>query len=323
VKTALRSGVALSFLDEFKVMQGIGYAAYLPRWLPIPQPRHLADGQEGAVSSWGMLTFPATCTASWRTRKGLRPVLSPTRLIPPHPRDARARGLALAAALTPEPGAAQLGRRQPRPRRLEPIVRFLLLVSLTLAISLTESVVAAKPKPGLRRPIESSKQTATNNGAPTPNVETRWYGWQTLIADGCVMALSAADYALIGPEEAGALSLVAALTYWGATPIIHIEHEQGRRSGISVGLRLVLPLAGAISGLALAQNCTFYRCDGVAWGAATGMVSAMAIDAAFLAHEPVGSRELHDGSPARRGTSLRPTFQLLPGYAGLGLWGEL
>lgn len=214
-------------------------------------------------------------------------------------------------------------RRQPRPRRLEPIVRCPLLVSLTLTIGLTESVAAAKPKPGLRRPIESAKQAATSNGEPTPNVATRWYGWQTLIADGCVIGLSAADYAWVGPEEAGPLSLVAALAYWGATPIIHSEHEQAVRGGISVGLRLVLPLAGALGGLALAQNCGFYRCDGVGWGAAAGMVSAMAIDAAFLAHEPVESRELHDDSPVRRGMSLRPTFQLLPGYAGLGLRGEL
>jgi hypothetical protein len=83
------------------------------------------------------------------------------------------------------------------------------------------------------------------------------------------------------------------LGYLLAGPIIHGVHDQGGRVAASLGLRLLLPLAGGFGLAALAEHnssCTpdDIDCDSGAlfaglFGFALGAVSAMVIDAAVIA----------------------------------------
>lgn len=119
--------------------------------------------------------------------------------------------------------------------------------------------------------------------------KTRWYGWQTLLADASTPLLAfAAPEAMLGGYLLGA-------------PIVHAAHERWGAAVLSLGLRVGLPLAGAALGSAGA-NCPHKEYDSswcgfaeVLFGASLGIVAAIAIDAAALSYETVPVR----GVPAK------------------------
>jgi hypothetical protein len=150
---------------------------------------------------------------------------------------------------------------------------------------------------------------------------TYWYGWQTLIADGAVVGLVAGHYLLVPREEPSALTFLAGLTYITASPVIHIAHGQDGRAGIALLLRLVLPTAGVVAGYLIGSklglNCAS-DCPGAEWGAGIGIASAVALDTALLAHEPLRP-------PARReeaAVQLSPSAYRAAGVTGFGIGGS-
>jgi len=133
----------------------------------------------------------------------------------------------------------------------------------------------------------------------TPATETRWYGWQIILADAATVGLSLATKD----------GHVAAVGYVGAAPLVHLAHLQVGRAGISLALRVVAPLAGAALGYGLLSgvDCRQGSLSSpssacTAWGAATaigaisGILAASVIDAALLAREdvPVDARRGRD-----------------------------
>ncbi len=151
----------------------------------------------------------------------------------------------------------------------------------------------------------------------------RWYGWETLVADGVDVAAFLGGVKLSSQRSGGdstgsALAWFGLLGYELAPGFVHFVHRNPGRGFASFGLRLGLPLAGAFIGLALASGCNRSLCEASGGGAGIllGMGGAVAIDAAVLAYE--------DPKPAAgRGPRMMPLASVTPHQAWIGLGGEL
>jgi hypothetical protein len=153
---------------------------------------------------------------------------------------------------------------------------------------------------------------------PSPPAETRWYGWQTGLADLGVIGLWAASGALDGHgTTAGgdALGLLGLAGFALGAPIVHAAHERRWTAIGSLGLRVGAPLAGALSAYGWGRlTCGAHDegdlpCPG-GWailGLVGGLITASIVDTAVLAREPVHPRGLSltlTGAPVRGGGAL-------------------
>jgi hypothetical protein len=151
----------------------------------------------------------------------------------------------------------------------------------------------------------------------------RWYGWQTLVADGASFASLLVSASLNGQSStsgdiADTLAWSGLLGYEFAPGIIHFVHRNPGRGFASFGLRLGMPLAGAFVGASVASGCNTNLCEasGAGIGALLGMAGAIAIDAAVFAYD-----DPKHSSPHR--LSLLPVVSVTPQQAWIGLAGRL
>jgi hypothetical protein len=137
--------------------------------------------------------------------------------------------------------------------------------------------------------------------APEPTThETRWYGWQPLIADGASTALivvgtvfvvraaasdtSASSVVLLAPLSLGVLG------YLFAAPTIHWAHGRVGTGFASLALRALSPLAGVGLG-ALVQGVAGHdNTSGGIVGGVVGATAAVVVDDAVLARERIVTR---------------------------------
>lgn len=171
---------------------------------------------------------------------------------------------------------------------------------------------AASPTPAVSPP---TAVTPSPVAAPAPayappirrKVST-WYGWQTLIVDGSVVLASA----VVGPTS-DSFSATSALFLGGyllGGPIVHFAHGEVGKGFGSLGLRVVLPLAGGVTGgligVSTSDGDGFAALGSFAGGASIGVLvgaaGAILIDVAALAHEEKIVEE-----PARSGLRLVPS----------------
>jgi hypothetical protein len=150
----------------------------------------------------------------------------------------------------------------------------------------------------------------------------KWYGWQTLTADGASFGLL--TMAAVFSNEAGdhdsdatALAWFGLLGYELAPGIIHFVHKNPGRGFASMGLRLGMPLTGAILGASFASGCSGFGCEegGAALGLLLGMGGAIAIDSAVFAYD--------DQRRPRPGLSVTPLVSLTRRQAWVGFGGQL
>ncbi|MDB4993717.1 MAG: uncharacterized protein JWM74_1149 [Myxococcaceae bacterium] len=194
--------------------------------------------------------------------------------------------------------------------RLLRCVRVLALAALT-ASPFVSSVAradaefdAAFPK---RRPLVALK----------PSPQERWYGWQTLLVDVGDVPL----FFVMGP-----------LPYLLGAPIVHFAHGRVGTGFGDLGMRLGLPVAfGFVAYSVGNKHCSSRgsyqvfcsQADSAAvGGAVVGMVTAIGLDAAFLAHEtvePKASTAARRSPPAFR---VAPDLQLGKSRSTLGLRGS-
>ncbi|MES1184562.1 MAG: hypothetical protein ABUL60_12155 [Myxococcales bacterium] len=160
----------------------------------------------------------------------------------------------------------------------------------------------ATPPPVAARPA-AVQSVHPGLGDETPS---RWYGWQTLAADGMAVALTVGSIALAGSggeEPSSALGWGALGTYVLGAPVLHFVHENPGRGFASLGMRVVGPIALGVLGAA-AEDCAnhggeFCGVGGAVVGATMGIVAAITIDAAVFAY---------DDPP--EGAALAPRFRL-------------
>jgi hypothetical protein len=135
---------------------------------------------------------------------------------------------------------------------------------------------------------DGARQAALSLVLDRPEPKPRWYGWQTLIADGASFALLFAG-GVSDSQEVMGLSVVS---FALASPMIHVAHGNPGRTAISAALRIGLPAMSyfAWSEIGCLDGCRRGFFDeqlmfGV-MGALVGSAAAAAIDGAGLAWEP-------------------------------------
>lgn len=116
------------------------------------------------------------------------------------------------------------------------------------------------------------------NASLAPAPSGMWYGWQVLLCD-----LAAEGFGVAAVLSRSAILLVpsGALHALGG-PIVHWSHGNAGRGFASLGLRLGLPLVGALIGAAANNGSS---APAIVGGAA-GSVVSIALDIAWLAREP-------------------------------------
>ena len=160
--------------------------------------------------------------------------------------------------------------------------------------------------------------------APAAPTETRWYGWQTLLADvGAVTLTMVAATSAGHDDDAAALraALIGGSAFLFGGPAIHAAHGHWQTAGISFALRLGAPLiaAGIAMGVA-ADSCGQYEYDheGCTIGPAAaafslGALTAMILDASVLGRDQI---------PARTASTPSVAFTPLRSGGGLSLVGR-
>jgi hypothetical protein len=148
---------------------------------------------------------------------------------------------------------------------------------------------------------------------------SRWYGWQTLIADGASLATIIASASLSdGSDAHDTLAGLGLLGYEFAPGIVHFAHRNPGRGFASFGIRLGMPLAAAFLGASLASGCNTNLCEagGAGVGVLLGMGGAIAIDAAVFAYDDAKR------APTRQ-LGWLPVVSVTPHQAWFGLTGTL
>jgi hypothetical protein len=139
------------------------------------------------------------------------------------------------------------------------------------------------------------------------------YRWQIFLADSASLA-----FALSGSEKG---VTVGALGYLLAAPIVHLAHDEGGRAGLSLALRLGLPIVAASAGAALTKHACADPddCDddgsleGAILGFGLGMLTAMVVDTVLIAR-PVKTHKTT--------TTWVPQVTATSQHVGLGVVGR-
>lgn len=195
--------------------------------------------------------------------------------------------------------AAKNGRQASRARALGSLARELATKDLVLGWTEPGARIADRAPDWHRDPRGTKK---------------RWYGWQTLMADGASLLVVPVVGGVILPkgEHDDAIALAAVGGYALAPGAIHLAHGRPGAAAASVGLRVGMPITGGLLGLAVSKgNCHTELCglDGAVLGFALGAVGAIAIDAAALSRETV---EEEDGKPTSASASRPKAITLTP-----------
>jgi len=140
---------------------------------------------------------------------------------------------------------------------------------------------------------------------PAPPTVTREvsYAHQTLAVDGIAAALITAGALQNNPYTALPLILVGAEVYGFGPPVVHFANGETGKGFLSFGLRLGLPMLGAMVGgrlgpkrMVLCDSPAGVGCSGsgsgdspvgLVIGVSVGALAAAIIDASYLAHKRV------------------------------------
>jgi hypothetical protein len=187
------------------------------------------------------------------------------------------------------------------------------------APSVPPAAAAAVPEPAPESTLPLAPPGLAPVGplpAPEPAFEVHNYRWQ-------IAAVDAAGLALVLSHSETGVSL-GALTYILGGPIVHGLHDQGGRMGVSLALRLGLPILLAYGGASLAQlnnrcspdddDCDSGALGGALLGFGLGVATAMVIDTAVIA------RPIEVRNPP--GATWAPQIAVTSHRVGLGVIGR-
>jgi hypothetical protein len=192
-----------------------------------------------------------------------------------------------------------------------------------LLLSLSSANAASADEDDAGQPAPAAAST------PASSVrETRWYGWQTMLVDIGSVGLGVAAGRAAGTGTGFAVALTG---YAVGAPIVHLAHGEGGDAGVSVGLRLGLPLVAGLIGYGIGaasfQGCApgdwFCSRDwsagiGAVLGAGVGAVGAVILDWSLLGRERVPP-----GATSSRGIHWSPLVAVTPkGEPSMGVAGS-
>lgn len=143
----------------------------------------------------------------------------------------------------------------------------------------------------MKRWLVAVSVLVTLGAAPRAHAEEpareRWYGYQTMAVDATAIGLLAATGAI--PEGAQPWMAGGAIGLYALGPaVVHGANARGGAGLGSFGMRLGLPIVGALMGLGIGASSSFKGLFELAGaGAFVGALTAMVLDAAFLARKTV------------------------------------
>jgi hypothetical protein len=193
---------------------------------------------------------------------------------------------------------------------------FLVTTALLFAMSgATRAFAEDAPSPP---PARAARQAAI----------THWYGWQTLGVDAGAIGVM-----FLGASTDDLVVLAGLGIYALGGPVVHLAHERPGTAAADLGLRVGAPLtAGLVGfgvGVAAFSGCSsgemfcsrgFAGVGGAALGVLVGYVTAIILDAAWLACEPAPVEEKASAAPRLRWS---PRVGALPrGGATVGVVGS-
>ena len=166
---------------------------------------------------------------------------------------------------------------------------FRVALAVTLATALVFGAASA-------RADETAAATSPASIASAPPKPERWYGYQTLIID--LVPLVAMPVGIVTtvqgakgdntPIAGVALVGLGTTSYLFGAPIVHWAHGRVGIGFLSLGMRILAPVAGLGLGAVGSQIATDSKNqDGIPVGAALGAIAAMVVDGAVLAREKV------------------------------------
>jgi hypothetical protein len=146
--------------------------------------------------------------------------------------------------------------------------------------------------------------------AEEPNRPDRWYGWQILLSDLTVAGWLSGS--IVGQVGSPWPLVIGATTYVSVPPVVHGFHHNGLGLGVSIGMRVTLPIVAGFAAVGLAHQaiaeCQAHEgllcgLDDFAYGWLAGMGMASVIGASVLAWDrrpahPSDSPIAGTGSPA-------------------------
>lgn len=119
----------------------------------------------------------------------------------------------------------------------------------------------------------------------------RWYGWQTLVADGLALGVAGLGLGLDAGDTSTTVLSLAATGYVLGGPLVHLGHGDAMKGLGSLGLRVGAPLVSGVVFGALFAGTANHAMSGFQAGfyfigVPVGVVTAIIVDAAVLAWEP-------------------------------------
>jgi hypothetical protein len=189
--------------------------------------------------------------------------------------------------------------------------------SASAQVESTPEFTPAPPPPPAPAPEPEPEAAPAPARAPVAKAarETEWYGWQTLTADGLSVATIIAGAGLKSSEVA----LLGVGGYFVAAPIVHVVQGRVGVAFGSFGLRVAAPMVGGAIGYMAAGPCSasesgklfgclFHGWAEAAVGGLIGATSAVALDAALLAHKTREATPPPQESGTPKLTSIAPSF---------------
>jgi hypothetical protein len=114
------------------------------------------------------------------------------------------------------------------------------------------AVLVAPERPARAEPAPPAAAALPTPSGDRTQAARRWYGWQTLVADGASFGVAVAGLRSVGghPTLGVSLASVGGAGYLFGAPAIHWAHRRPGAAGLSLSLRVGLPLVttGLLSG---------------------------------------------------------------------------
>jgi hypothetical protein len=191
----------------------------------------------------------------------------------------------------------------------------------------------------LAAPAVAAQEVASDDGSasePAERPTERWYGWQTLAADGVSNGLLLTG--VIANEQGFVTAWM--ITFPLSGPTLHAFHRRPLATGVSLGLRVGLPVFGALV-VGLGENplnrCFNPQADmpggpapsddslcpppDILAGAAVGGILASGFDAGFLAFEEPEARPKLGSAKGRETVFVAPRLVLHRDTLAVGVVG--
>jgi len=184
---------------------------------------------------------------------------------------------------------------------------------------------AATPRPVTDEQSRLAASPPSASAVSAPSLERRWYGWQILIPDLAGGLLTSIGGVLGGTGGLALLITGSTVAFFGG-PIVHWAHGHvGRGFASMFGLRLGLPVAGALLGLGIGFAANTYTGPriGAVLGASVGSLTGVIVDIAALAYdEPTTNVRLSRGGARIAPFAVYVPYDSQRGGALVGLQGR-